>query len=147
MVMLSESNELGCRGPLLEHLRKIIVLMQQSMQRDGITITYKHVDRSRNALADVMASDMTSFTGHLPASLSSKVALVSDPDSVLAGIPDSFSPVGLSSAYGECFVQHVDHPAMEVWSADAHQALLAGDGPMVLPGERIVGSMAEHLGP
>ena len=97
------------------------------------------------ALADQLGTPLTSFTGHLPASLATKIALVSDPDSVVPGLPDAFAPVGLSSAYAECFIQQVDHPPFEVWSADTSQALLAGDGPIILPGERVVGSMAEHL--
>jgi hypothetical protein len=97
------------------------------------------------ALADELSVPLTSFTGHLPASMAGKIALVTDPDSIAPGLPDAFAPVGLSSAYSECLLQQVDHPPFELWSASDSQALLAGDGPIVLPGERVVGSMAEHL--
>ncbi len=97
------------------------------------------------ALAERLDTSLTSYTGHLPASLSGKIAVVTDPASVFDDVPASFAPAGLSSAYGECFLQQVDHPPFELWRADGEQALLAGEGPVVLPGERVVGSMAEHL--
>ncbi|MFT5687062.1 MAG: hypothetical protein ACI8RZ_008019 [Myxococcota bacterium] len=97
------------------------------------------------SLADVMGTPLASYTGHLPASLSGKIAMVTDPTSIVPDLPTSFAPTGLSSAYSECFFQQVDHPPFELWRADDGQALLAGEGPVVLPGERVVGSMAEHL--
>jgi hypothetical protein len=101
--------------------------------------------RGVSVLAETLDTPLTSYTGHLPSSLSGKIAVVTDPSSIFENVPTSFVPAGLSSAYGECFIQQVDHPPFELWRADRDQALLAGEGPVVLPGERVVGSMAEHL--
>lgn len=101
--------------------------------------------RGAATLAEQLDTPLASYTGHLPSSLAGKIALVTDPGSVVSDLPESFAPTGLSSAYSECFLQQVDHPPFELWAADSQQALLAGDGPVILPGERVVGSMAEHL--
>ena len=97
------------------------------------------------ALADAMGTPLTSFTGHLPRTMAGKIALVEEPAASGLALPAAFQPVGVSSAYDECFEQAVDHPPFESWPAHSEQALLAGEGPLVLPGERVVGSMSEHL--
>ena len=101
------------------------------------------------ALAAYLDSDVSTFTGHLPRTIEGKIAVVDDPDSLdpdaSASFPAAFAPRDLGSAYSECLLQSVDHPPFEAWSADDQEALALGDGPLVIPGERVVGSMADHL--
>jgi hypothetical protein len=52
----------------------------------------------------------------------------------------------LGAAYSECFQQAVDHPPFEVYASHAESALASGLGPPIVPGQRVVGSMAAHLG-
>lgn len=106
--------------------------------------------RAAAALGDPLDADLLSFTGHFPRTMAGKIAVVEDPErldpSSEAAFPERFSPLGLGSAYNECLTQAVDHPPFEAWPADEAQALLAGEGPAVTPGVRVVGSMAPHLG-
>ena len=106
--------------------------------------------RAADGIAAPLGASLDSFTGHLPRSMAGKIAVVEDPaaldtESELQ-FPDLFSPYALGSAYAECLTQAVDQPPMEAWPADAERALGAGDGPLVVPGARVIGSMAEHLG-
>jgi len=100
-------------------------------------------------LAASLDSQVSSFTGHFPRTLAGKIAVVDDPDSldpdVDRAFPAAFAPRDLGSAYSECLLQSVDHPPFEAWSSDTQEALALGGGPLVIPGERVVGSMAEHL--
>lgn len=102
------------------------------------------------AVADPLGAPLLSFTGHLPRSMSGKITVVEDPDALdpsqERAFPASFAPRTLGSAYSECLTYAVDHPPFEAWPADEERALLAGDGPAVIPGNRVVGSMSEHLG-
>lgn len=100
-------------------------------------------------LAALLDTELRSFTGHLPRSMAAKATLLDDPEGLDpdsgAAFPEAFRPTDLGSAYSECLLQAVDHPPFEVYPADAHAALARGSGPLVVPGERVVGSMAEHL--
>lgn len=101
-------------------------------------------------LAEQVGAPLETFTGHLPRTMAGKIALLEDPDSLdpvnTTEFSDLFMPVGLGSAYSECLTVLVDHQPFEAWPADEEQALLAGEGPPVVPGARVVGSMAVHLG-
>jgi hypothetical protein len=101
-------------------------------------------------LATMLGAPIKSFTAHLPRSMATKIAVLEDPDSIDPDVhrsfPESFQPVSLGSAYAECLQQAVDHPPFEVYPADGLLPLGAGQGPMIVPGNRVVGSMASHLG-
>ena len=101
-------------------------------------------------IASMLGASIDSFTAHVPRSMATKIAVLEDPDGidqeVQRSFPDTFRPSHLSSALSECFQHAVDHPPFEVYAADRVAPLVAGDGPMVIPGNRVVGSMAPHLG-
>ncbi len=103
-----------------------------------------------DAVAAPLGEPLLSFTGHLPRAMSSKIAVVEDPEALdpeaEAGFSERFQPGSLGSAYSECLSVAVDHPPLESWPADPERALGAGEGPPVIPGVGVVGSMAEHLG-
>jgi hypothetical protein len=102
------------------------------------------------ALADVLGMDLLSFGSHLPRSIAGKVTVVEDPQALDTGIqsefPASFRPKILGAGLSECFVHEYDHPILEAYPASETGPLHVGDGPMVVPGTRVVGSMAAHLG-
>ena len=106
--------------------------------------------RGGAAIAEPLGETLRTFTGHLPRTMAGKIALTEDPEQLdtaaESGFSDLFQPTGLGSAYSECLTQAVDHPPLEAWPADDLQALGAGDGPLVAPANRVVGSLAEHLG-
>lgn len=106
--------------------------------------------RAATAVADPLGEPLSSFTGHLPKSMAGKIAIVEDPGSFsvdgVSDLPESFLPTDLGSAYSECLTVAIDHQPFETWRADEDQALLAGDGPPVVPAARVVGSMSLHLG-
>jgi hypothetical protein len=100
-------------------------------------------------IAELASTELLSFTGHLPRTMAGKIAVVEDPDSL---DPDNdvefsslFKPVNLGSAYSECLHRVSDHPPLEPWPADESSSLARGDGPVVVPGERVIGAMTEHL--
>jgi hypothetical protein len=100
-------------------------------------------------LAGALDAPLLSYTGHFPRTMTGKIDVVEapdrlDPDGVTA-FPDAFQPLGLGSAYSECMHPVSDTPPFELWPADADRALGAGVGPLVTPGERVVGLMDEHL--
>ena len=102
------------------------------------------------ALADVLGLDLVSFGSQLPRSIAGKVTVMEDPQALDTGIqsdfPPSFRPKILGAGLSECFVHEYDHPILEAYSASPTGPLDVGDGPMVMPGTRVVGSMAAHLG-
>jgi len=106
--------------------------------------------RGASAIADPLGEPLVSFTGHLPKSMAGKIDILEDPGRFssdgVSTFPDTFRPTDLGSAYSECLTVSVDHQPFETWLADEDQALLAGDGPPVVPAARVVGSMSVHLG-
>jgi len=100
-------------------------------------------------LAEQVDAQLHSFTGHLPRSMAGKILVVVDPDGLdpetTTEFNERFEPTTLGSAYSECFLQSVDVIPFELYRADLSTALSAGNGPVVVPGERVVGSMADHL--
>jgi hypothetical protein len=105
---------------------------------------------SVHPIATQLGVDISSFTAHVPRSLATKIAVLEDPDGIDPAtdrsFPDSFRPRTLSSAYAECYQHAVDHPPFEVYPTGGTVPLSVGQGPMVIPGNRVVGSMAPHLG-
>ncbi|MFT4979707.1 MAG: hypothetical protein ACI8S6_005619, partial [Myxococcota bacterium] len=93
-------------------------------------------------VADALGMTLGSFSGHVPRTLEEKIAILESPE--VWGEP-AFQPVSLSKGYSECFEQAVDHPPFEGYRTDGQSALGVGEGPIVLPGERSLGSMAVHL--
>ena len=102
------------------------------------------------ALVEETGGTLLSFTGHLPRTMAGKVQVVEDPEALdgetTSGFPTVFAPVDLGSAYSECMMWWADHPPFEPFAAGDESALVAGDGPMVIPGDRSAGSMGVHLG-
>ena len=100
-------------------------------------------------LASRTNSELTSFTGHLPRTMEGKIAVVTDPESLNPEVTTVFSPLfaptNLGSAYSECMHRIADHPPFEAWNSDVDSALAFGSGPAVIPGERVIGAMDEHL--
>jgi hypothetical protein len=100
-------------------------------------------------LAEASGVPLLSFTGHLPRSMAGKIQVVEDPDGLDEGLSRSFSPLfrpsNLGSAYSECLHRIADHPPLEPWPADSQSSLASGSGPVVVPGERVIGAMDEHL--
>ncbi len=103
-----------------------------------------------DAIAAPLGAPLESFTGHLPRSMSGKITVVEDVEALdpenVTGFPERFAPTNLGSAYSECLTVALDHQPFEAWPADEIRALAAGDGPPVVPGARVVGSLSEHLG-
>jgi hypothetical protein len=101
-------------------------------------------------LADELGTDILSISSHIPRSMVGKVASVEFPDeldgSVRRDFPERYKPVSLGGGLSECFQHAADHSAFEVYGASMDAPLMAGGGPMVVPGHRVVGSMAPHLG-
>ena len=106
---------------------------------------------SADRLAALLAGDppLQSFTGHLPQTMANKALLIAQPDALDPDIarawPTRFRPADLGSAYTECMHQAVDHPPFERYPAHDSRALGAGEGPPVVPGERAIGTVTEHL--
>jgi hypothetical protein len=102
------------------------------------------------AIAEPLGVPLINFTGHMPRTLAGKAQVVSDPDGLdpetSSGFSASFAPQNLGSGYSECLIQQVDHPPFETYGSDSVAALVAGDGPAQVPGERVLGSMDIHLG-
>ncbi len=105
---------------------------------------------SVHPLASMLGHPIDSFTAHVPRSMETKILVLEDPDGidplVQRAFPQSFQPRTLGSAYSECYQQAVGHPVFEVYPADPILPLGAGQGPPIIPGNRVVGSMASHLG-
>jgi len=105
---------------------------------------------SVHPLASMLGAPIESFTAHTPRSMATKIAVLDDPDGideqVTRDFPDTFQPYTLSTAYSECLQQQIDHLPMEAYPADPVMPLVAGQGPPIIPGNRVVGSMAPHLG-
>jgi hypothetical protein len=101
-------------------------------------------------LAAAVGAELRSFTGHLPRTMAGKIQLLDDPDgldpNVAVDFDARFAPANLGSAYSECLHLVTDHPPFEPWAAHDSRALAAGEGPLVLPGERVIGTLEEHLG-
>ncbi len=101
-------------------------------------------------LAQTAETSITSLTSHTPRTMGAKITAALEPDaldpSISREFPSAFAPRSLGAAYSECFQQAVDHPPLEVYAADTVMALRAGDGLPIVPGNRVVGSMAPHLG-
>lgn len=101
-------------------------------------------------LSTMLDSPIESFSAHVPRSMATKIAVIEAPDTIdpdtQRSFPLSFQPKHLSTALSECFQHEVDHPPFEAYPSDGLVPLGAGQGPMVIPGNRVVGSMAPHLG-
>jgi hypothetical protein len=101
-------------------------------------------------LADVLGMDLVSFGSQLPRSVAGKVTAVEDPQALDTGVysdfPPEYQPKILGAGLSECFVHEFDHPIFEAYPSSDLGPLEVGDGPMVVPGTRVVGSMAAHLG-
>jgi hypothetical protein len=103
-----------------------------------------------STLAERLGADLLSFSSHVPRTIAGKMMAVSNPDGLDEEehrvFSDRFQPVSLGSGLSSCLSDVADHPPFEAFPADARAPLLAGTGPMVVPGVRVVGSMASHFG-
>lgn len=101
------------------------------------------------ALADRFGQPLRSWTGAVPRVLASKAQVLQDPDALDPAIdrdfPDAFQPWLLGEAYSECLTRVTGHPPFELYRATEHRALGGGDGPLVHPGEPVIGQLDEHL--
>lgn len=92
---------------------------------------------------------LRSFTGAVPRVLANKIRALSDPDALdpqtARSFPAEWTPTLLGGAYSECMMRATGHPPFELYRSDDDQALLGGEGPLVHPGEPVVGNMADHL--
>lgn len=88
------------------------------------------------ALANQLGTNLSSINGHVPRRLSGKTAV-----SEALSLPGT-----LGAGYSECFAQVTHHPAFEAWRSDGLSATGVGDGSIIVPGLRSIGSMAPHLG-
>jgi hypothetical protein len=101
-------------------------------------------------LAEELDVDILSVSSHVPRSMAGKIAAVGFPDGLDSAIerdfPERYQPISLSGGLSECFQHIADHSVFEAYGANPAGPLMAGGGPMIVPGHRVVGSMADHLG-
>lgn len=92
---------------------------------------------------------LRAFTGAVPRVLSNKSLSLSDPDaldpSVDREFPAEWTPWMLGGAYSECMMRATGHPPFELYRSAEEHSLSTGEGPLVHPGEPVIGNMAEHL--
>ncbi|MGB0638174.1 MAG: hypothetical protein ACPGTU_02505, partial [Myxococcota bacterium] len=101
-------------------------------------------------LAEELDTDILTVSSHIPRSMAGKIAAVEFPDGLDStshrDFPERYQPISLSGGLSECFQHIADHSVFEAYGSNADGPLMAGGGPMVVPGHRVVGSMASHLG-
>lgn len=101
------------------------------------------------ALAERMGVPLRSWTGAVPRVLAHKIAVLEDPDGLDPAtprdFPSGFQPWLLGEAYSECMTRATGHPPFELYKAAEQRALGGGQGPLVHPGEPVVGQVDEHL--
>ena len=102
------------------------------------------------ALAEELGVDLLSISSHVPRTMSGKIMAANDPDGLDPDQSHSFSsrfrPISVGGGLSACLSGVLDHPPFEAYGASPNGPVLAGDGPMVVPSVRVVGSMAPHYG-
>ncbi|NOY25808.1 MAG: hypothetical protein GXP62_08025, partial [Oligoflexia bacterium] len=103
-----------------------------------------------SAVSELFGEPIRSFTGSVPRVMGNKILALSDPDLLDPNIdrdfPPEWAPWLLGGAYSECMMRATGHPPFELYHASDSRSLGGGDGPLVTPGEPVVGNMAVHLG-
>ncbi len=101
------------------------------------------------AVAERFGAEVRSFTGAIPRVLADKTLVLTDPDAIDPDVdrdwPAAFHPWLAGSGYSECMIRAGGTPPFELYHAAAQRSLGGGDGPLVHPGEPVVGNMADHL--
>ncbi len=101
------------------------------------------------AVSERFGAPLRTLTGAVPRVMANKSLALTDPDALdpdtRRDFPAAFSPWRLGGAYSECMLAVAGHPPFELYQADEQRALGGGEGPLVHPGEPVVGSMSEHL--
>lgn len=92
---------------------------------------------------------LRAFTGAVPRVPANKILSLSDPDALDPTVdrefPAEWTPTMLGGEYSECMMRATGHPPFELYRGAEQRSLGGGEGPLIHPGEPVIGNMAEHL--